>query len=130
LAIGNIIQKRGYSTIQAGKNGPCGSACALLIFSGHHVVVENNALLCFHLGYDQQTGQPMSWDDVLALAEELERWGLTKRQAIAIIGAAPPNGMRCATKEWAQQLGFQYSFVSSLFLLWRSCATKFCLAAP
>ena len=118
--IGNIIQERGFSTFQAGRNGPCASACALLVFSGHHVVVESNALLCFHTPYNPNTKEPLSWDGVLALADEIEHWGITKKQAIAIVGAAPRSGIRCATEQWAQELGFQYSVVSSLFMLWRS----------
>jgi hypothetical protein len=130
LDIGDIIQERGFSTLQVGRNGPCESACALLMFSGRHVVVENNSFLCFHMPYRPSAKQPISWYEILLLADRLGRWGLTKKQAVAIIGAAPPSGVRCATKQWAQELGFQYSIVSSLFLLWRSCATRFCLAVP
>jgi hypothetical protein len=130
LDIGNVIQKRGFSTLQAGRNGPCASACALLMFSGQHVVVENNSLLCFHMPYHPSTKEPISRDEALLLADDLGHWGLTQKQALAIIGAAPPSGIRCATKQWAQELGFQYSVVSSLFMLWRSCATRFCLAVP
>ena len=74
LDIGNIIQERGFSTLQVGRNGPCASACALLMFSGHHVVVESNALLCFHTPYNANTKEPLSWDGVLALADEIKHW--------------------------------------------------------
>jgi len=77
------------------------------MFSGHHVVVENNSILCFHTPYRPSTKQPISWDEVLLLADELGHWGLTKRQAVTIIGAAPPSCICCATEQWAQELGFQ-----------------------
>jgi membrane-bound ClpP family serine protease len=129
LEIGNIIQKRRFSTAVS-HTGTCASACAILFFSGHHAVIQRNSAICFHMPSYAQSKQPISSQEVDELANEIVKWGLTKSQALAVLGAAPPSGIRCATERWAQILGFQYSVVSSAFGMWRSCSTKFCLALP
>jgi hypothetical protein len=129
LAIGDIIQKRGFSTVITNRRD-CNSACAILFFSGHHAVIQRNSAICFHTPYDKDTGRGINNDQANELADEIVKWGLTKRQALAILGAAPPNGIHCATELWASYLGFQYSIVFSFGTMWRSCSAKFCLAAP
>jgi hypothetical protein len=129
LEIGNIIQKRGFSTAISRASG-CASACAILFFSGHHAVIERNSAICFHMPYNADTKQPMSAQEVDEFANEIIKWGITKRQALAVLGAAPPSGMRCASEQWARALEFQYSVVPSALGMWRSCSTKFCLALP
>jgi hypothetical protein len=129
LEIGNIIQKRGFSTAVS-RTGDCASACAILFFSGHHAVIQRDSAICFHMPFYAQNRQPISGQEVDELANEIIKWGLTKSQALAVLGAAPPNGSRCATERWAQILGFRYGVVPSAFGMWRSCSSKFCLALP
>ena len=108
----------------------CSSACAILMFSGHHVVVSSHSYLCFHApAFEDGTAVPKK-ADIVELAKDLTTWGLTQRQALALLGAAPPSGIRCATEQWAQELGFKYSVVPGFLTSWKSCATKFCLAVP
>jgi hypothetical protein len=37
-------------------------------------------------------------------AEFITPWGLIKRQALAILGAAPPRDIYCASERWASAL--------------------------
>ena len=64
------------------------------------------------------------------LATQITRYGLTKRQAWALLTAAPPEGGRYATEEWARQLGFQYQVILSYLWMWQNCQARFCLALP
>jgi hypothetical protein len=130
LTIGATINYRGLSTVVSRNTGICGSACAIVFFSGRHAVIQGNSSLCFHTPYDRNSRRQISDSEMSQLADEIVKWGLTKKQALAILGAAPPNGMRCATEAWANILGLQYSTVISFGTMWRSCSTKFCLALP
>jgi hypothetical protein len=129
LEIGEIIQRRGFSTVVTRRAG-CVSACAILFFSGHHVVIQRDSGLCFHLPYDATTGRKINDQEANVIADEIVHWGVTKRQALAVLGSAPPNGIHCATEAWASYLGLRYGVVPSFGTMWRSCASKFCLALP
>jgi hypothetical protein len=129
VLIGFTIHERGFDTVVTAR-ADCLSACAIMFFSGHHAVVQRNSALCFHMPYSMITGQAMNYQQTEALTEVLMEWGITRQQALAVIGAAPPNGLRCATEAWATYLGFRYGIVPSFGTMWRSCAAKFCLAIP
>jgi hypothetical protein len=129
LDIGDIIQKRGFSTVVSNRMD-CLSACAILFFSGHHAVIQRNSNICFHMGIDSNTGRTVDTGQINIIAEGMMAWGRTRRQALTLLYAAPSDSAYCATEAWASSLGFRYSMVPSLFTSWRSCSTKFCLAVP
>jgi hypothetical protein len=130
LDIGDIIQRHGFSTAVSINNGYCASACAVLFLSGTHAIIERNSLLLFHQGYDPETGQAIDAESTAAIADHIAAWGVTKRQSLALLNAAPPSGMRPGTEAWARWLGFQYVIIPSYFGAWRSCSSKFCVAVP
>jgi hypothetical protein len=129
LEIGDLIQRRGFSTAVTAR-ASCVSACAILFFSGHHAVIQRNSALCFHTPYDGRNGQAISGELLEFLADEIKKWGLTQQQAMTLILSGPPTEVTCATETWAINLGFRYSIVPSFGTAWRSCTTKFCLAIP
>ena len=129
LDIGDINQKRGFSTAVSINNGYCGSACALLFLSGRHAIVQRNSLLLFHEGRDATTGRTDP-DANNCFADRISSWGVTKAQALALLNAAPPEVSRPGTEAWARSLGFQFAMVPNFLWMWRSCQAKFCVAAP
>ena len=128
LDIGDIIQRRGFSTAVSRNNGYGASACALLFLSGRHAVIERDSLLLFHEGRDATTGGTDP-DAMNYFADSISSWGVTRGQAWALLTAAPPEGYRPGTEAWARSLGFQFQIVPNFLWMWRSCPVKFCVAA-
>ena len=129
LDIGDIIKKRGFSTVVSRDNGLCASACALLFLSGYHAIIERNSLLVFHEGAYAADSTPLRDEDADYIADRVVAWGgVTKRQIWILLHSAPPSGGRPGTEAWARQLGFQFSMVPSFLGMWQSCPSKFCVA--
>jgi hypothetical protein len=101
LDIGDIIQKRGFSTAVSRNNRYCASACALLFLSGHHAIIQRDSLLVFHEGI-LPTGEAPTPEDYAYIADRIVAWGgVTKRQAWALLHAAPNETGAPGTEEWA-----------------------------
>jgi hypothetical protein len=130
IEIGEMVWKRGYTTLVARDNGPCASACTYIWLSGRKSAIQQNSLLCFHQAYNLITGQPDAAGDQLIM-DHLKSVGLTNRQAWALTHAAPPdpNNCRAAMEWWARELGFQYQVYPS-FLGTRACSARWCVGKP
>jgi hypothetical protein len=127
LAIADIIWGRGFDT-KLSVNDRCSSACTYIWLSGRHAVIQQNSALCFHQPYDPRTNKTDAELNEY-IASRLQRFGLTAMQARALVNAAVPENMRCATEWWAFQLGFQPQDVFTINAM-RQCQSKFCLARP
>ncbi len=130
LEMADIIWNRRFRTVVSRANGACASGCALVFLAGRQSIIVGRALLIFHIGFDAATGGAMPSETIDWLATQITRYGLTKRQAWALLTAAPPEGGRYATEEWARQLGFQYQVILSYLWMWQNCQARFCLALP
>jgi hypothetical protein len=130
LDIGDIVHRRGFSTVVSRNNGDCASACALLFLSGYHAIIQRNSHLIFHQGHSSN-GTLIPEEAANIVADRIVAWGgVTKRQIWILLNSAPLSGGRYGTEAWARQLGFQFSMVPSFLWMWQSCQTKFCVATP
>ena len=107
------------------------AAFALLFLSGHHAIIQRDSQLLFHEARNPLTGESPSSEDYSYLADRIVAWGgVTKRQILTLMHAAPSTSYAAGTEEWARQLGFQFQVVPNFLWIWRSCPIKFCVAAP
>jgi hypothetical protein len=130
LDMGDIIHDQGFSTAVSIPTGACGSSCAVLFLSGNHAIIQRNSELLFHQPFSAIDGHSIDADTVDYFATRIAKWGVTRRQAWALLNAAPSYTARPGTEAWARQLGFNFVVVPNFFGLWRSCQAKFCVAAP
>jgi len=127
LDIGDLIQRRGFTTAVSQLTRYCASACALLFLSGNHAIIERDSLLIFHEG-KHDDGSELSSEEYAYLVDRMAPWGIERWQAEALLHAAPNVGGRPGTEAWARALGFDFHYIYKAFGLWRNCAYKFCVA--
>jgi hypothetical protein len=128
IEIGRMVWKRGYTTLVT-REDYCASACTLIWLSGRKSAIQVRSALCFHEASDKLTGAPADEDVNSHIIAHLKSVGLNDKQAWMLTHAAPPQGLRCATEWWAQQLGFVWQTYLSYFSS-ASCSARWCEGRP